>query len=159
MIYKSNGHASSWACHCHGNCLKHHSCHQITSAVASTISALSAIACWWSLWILFALFEFAWNMEVSAIINSAKIEMILRLLMLPESNQMVKERSRIVLYPFCTSQHRFLLMRYQILYRNWRFEDPRDLIEDLEHILHVPWSIFLVPFPPYHLRKRNSFLR
>ncbi len=35
--------------------------------------------CWWSLWLLFVLFEFAWKREVSAIINPAKIGMILRL--------------------------------------------------------------------------------
>ncbi len=46
--------------------------------------------CWWSLWMLFVLFEFAWKREVSAIINPAKIGMTLRLPELPESNQMVK---------------------------------------------------------------------
>ncbi len=46
--------------------------------------------CWWSLWMLFVLFEFAWKREVSAIINPAKIGMILRLHVLPESNQMVR---------------------------------------------------------------------
>ncbi len=39
---------------------------------------------------LFVLFEFAQQREVSAIINPAKIGMILRLPELPESNQMVK---------------------------------------------------------------------
>ncbi len=39
---------------------------------------------------LFVLFEFAWKREVSAIINLAKIGMILRLPELPESNQMVR---------------------------------------------------------------------
>ncbi len=102
--------------------------------------------CWWSLWMLFVLFEFACKREVSAIINPAKIGMILRL---PET-RWLEERSRIVLYPFCTSLHWFLLMRYQDLRENWRFEDPKDLIKDLEHILHVPWSKFdsLSPFSP-----------
>ncbi len=60
------------------------------------------------------------------------------------------EHSRIVLYPFCTSQHWILHVKYQVLCRNWRSKDPKDLIEDLEHILHVPWSIFgsLSPLSP-----------
>ncbi len=114
--------------------------------------------CWWSFWIVFVSFEFAWKRDVCAIINPAKIGMILRLFMFPELNQMSNECSRIVLYPFCTSLHRFLLVIYQILCRNWRSEDSKDLIEDLEHILHVPWSIF-DSLPPYHLGKRDSFLR
>ncbi len=99
---------------------------------------------------LFVLFEFAWKREVCAIINPAEIGMILRLPMHLESNQMVKKRSRIILYLFCTSQHRFLHVKYQVFCRNWRSEDPKDLIEDLEHILHVPWSIFgsLSPLSP-----------
>ena len=56
--------------------------------------------CWWSLWIVFVLFEFVWKREVCAIINPAKIGMILKLPMLPESNQMLRECSRIVLYRF-----------------------------------------------------------
>ncbi len=41
-------------------------------------------------------------------------------------------------------------MRYQDLRENWRFEDPKDLSEDPEHILHVSWSSFdsLSPFSP-----------
>ncbi len=59
----------------------------------------------------------------------------------------LEERSRTVLYPFCTSLLWFLIMRYQDLHENWRSEDTKDLIKDLEHILHVPWSIFCSPFP------------
>ncbi len=94
--------------------------------------------------------EFAWKREVSANINPAKIGMMLRLPMLPESNQMLRKHSKIVLYPFCMPQYWFPLVKYQVLCRNWRFEDPKDLIEDLEHILHVPWSIFgsLSPLSP-----------
>ncbi len=51
---------------------------------------LSIHYCWWSLWMLFVLFEFAWKREVSAIINPAKIGLILRLPEPPESNQMVR---------------------------------------------------------------------
>ncbi len=98
--------------------------------------------CWRSHWILFVLFEFASKREVIAIINPAKIGMILRLPALPESNQMVKEHSKIIQYPFKTSKHWFLHVKYQVLCRNWRYEDLKDSIEDLEHILHVPWSIF-----------------
>ncbi len=43
-----------------------------------------------SLWMLFVLFEFALKREVSAVINPAKIGMILRVPVLPESNQMVR---------------------------------------------------------------------
>ncbi len=49
--------------------------------------------CWWSLWILFVLFGFAWIREVCSIINPAKIGMILKLSMPPESNQMIKGTS------------------------------------------------------------------
>ncbi len=59
---------------------------------------------------------------------------------------MVKERSRIVLYPFCTSQHRFLHVKYQVLCGNWWSEDPKALIEDLENILHLSWY-FWFPSP------------
>ncbi len=50
-------------------------------------------------------------------------------------------------------------MRYQNLREYGRSEDPKDLIKDLEHILHVFPDLFWFPFPPYHLGKRNSFLR
>ncbi len=105
--------------------------------------------CWWSLWMLFVLFEFAWKREVCAIINPAKIGMILRLSMLPESNQMIRERSTIILYPFWTLLHRFLLVKYWVLCRNQRSEDPNDCIKDLD-ILHDSWSIFgsLSPLSP-----------
>ncbi len=43
---------------------------------------------------LFVLFEFAQKREVSAIINPAEIGMILRLLELPESNQMGRGMSQ-----------------------------------------------------------------
>ncbi len=106
--------------------------------------------CWWSLWILFVLFEFGWKREVCAIINPAKIGMILKLPMLSALNQMVREQSRIVPYPFWMSQHWFLLVTYQVLCWNWRSEDPKDMIEDPEYILHVPWSNFdsLSPLSP-----------
>ncbi len=48
------------------------------------------LGCQWSLWMLFVLLEFAWKREVSAIINPAKIGMILRLREFPESIQMVR---------------------------------------------------------------------
>ncbi len=64
--------------------------------------------------------------------------------------RLFQDCSRIVPYPFWTSQHWFLLVRYKVLCWNWRSEDPKDLIEDPEHLLHVPWSIFdsLSPFSP-----------
>ncbi len=51
----------------------------------------------------------------------------------------------IILYPFCTSQHRFLLMRYQVCVKIQKI-----LIEDPEQKIIVPWSIFgsLSPWSP-----------
>ncbi len=53
------------------------------SAPLLPISLPPTLLWWWSLWMLFVLFEFACKREVSAIINPAEIGMILRLPELP----------------------------------------------------------------------------
>ncbi len=61
---------------------------------------VGCMKCWWSLWMLFVFYEFAWKREVSAIINPAKIGIILKLHMLPECNQIDRDRSWNILHWF-----------------------------------------------------------
>ncbi len=70
--------------------------------------------------------------SIDAIINSAKIGMILKLPMLLELNQMFWKRSRVVLYRSQMLQGRFLCLIYQVLCCNWRSRDPKDVLKDLE---------------------------
>ncbi len=75
--------------------------------------------CWWSLWMLFVLFEFAWKREVLAIINSTKVGMMFYLSFLPKS-------ICIVLRPFRT----FLLVRIDFFYSKNIILGSRDHSKD-----------------------------
>ncbi len=106
-----------------------------------------ASICWWSLWVFFVLFEFAWKREVSAIINPAKIGMILRLSELPESNQMVRRTFQdcFISILYVTA----LISTHEIPGFTWKLKIRRSKRFDWRswtHI-HVPWSI-LVPLSP-----------
>ncbi len=94
------------------------------------LSTIFPSKCWWSLWILFVLFDFIRKRGVCAIINSAKIGE-------------VAYASRIESDVLGTFQDRSILIidviasiptcNYQVLSWNWRSKDPKDLFEDNEH--------------------------
>ncbi len=125
-----------------------------------TFCSLSLHAtCWWSLWMLFVLVEFAWKREVSAIINPAKIGMILRLPVLSKSNQMVRGTFQdcFISILYITA----LIPTHEIPGFTWKIEDLKvqRIWLKILNTYYMFLDLFLVPFPPYHLGNCNSFLR